>query len=112
MLTVTRIGLIVVLAAAALTGCSGESAPPPAAKAGPATPASETATRALVVTARPAAAEAAQAAPDKAATDTPTGDPKAPKANGDTLIEASIGNVSSLIPNITSDAASHEVGDL
>jgi peptide/nickel transport system substrate-binding protein len=32
-------------------------------------------------------------------------------AYGDTLIEASIGNVSSLIPNITSDAASHEVGD-
>src|SRR5438128_470741 len=33
-------------------------------------------------------------------------------ANGDSLIEASIGNVSSLIPNITSDSASHEVGDL
>jgi peptide/nickel transport system substrate-binding protein len=33
-------------------------------------------------------------------------------AYGDTLIEASIGNVSSLIPNITSDSASHEVGDL
>jgi peptide/nickel transport system substrate-binding protein len=33
-------------------------------------------------------------------------------AYGDTLIEASIANVSSLIPNITSDAASHEVGDL
>jgi peptide/nickel transport system substrate-binding protein len=32
-------------------------------------------------------------------------------AYGDTLIEASIGNVSSLIPNITSDGASHEVGD-
>jgi peptide/nickel transport system substrate-binding protein len=32
-------------------------------------------------------------------------------ADGDTLIEASIGNVSSLIPNITSDSASHEVGD-
>jgi peptide/nickel transport system substrate-binding protein len=32
-------------------------------------------------------------------------------AYGDTLIEASIGNVSSLIPNITSDSASHEVGD-
>jgi peptide/nickel transport system substrate-binding protein len=33
-------------------------------------------------------------------------------AYGDTLIEASIGNVSSLIPNITSDQSSHEVGDL
>ena len=32
-------------------------------------------------------------------------------AFGDTRIEASIGNVSSLIPNITSDSASHEVGD-
>jgi peptide/nickel transport system substrate-binding protein len=32
-------------------------------------------------------------------------------ATGDTTIEASIGNVSSLIPNITSDSASHEVGD-
>ncbi len=32
-------------------------------------------------------------------------------AYGDTLIEASIGNVSSLIPNITADSASHEVGD-
>ncbi len=31
---------------------------------------------------------------------------------GDTLIEASIGDVSSFIPNITSDAASHEVGGL
>jgi peptide/nickel transport system substrate-binding protein len=31
-------------------------------------------------------------------------------AYGDTLIEASIGNVSSLIPNITSDQASREVG--
>ncbi len=31
-------------------------------------------------------------------------------AYGDTLIEASIGNISSLIPNITSDAASREVG--
>jgi len=33
-------------------------------------------------------------------------------AYGDTLIEASIGNVSSLIPNITSDQSSHEVGSL
>jgi peptide/nickel transport system substrate-binding protein len=32
-------------------------------------------------------------------------------AYGDTTIEASIGNVSSLIPNVTSDSASHEVGD-
>jgi peptide/nickel transport system substrate-binding protein len=32
-------------------------------------------------------------------------------AYGDTLIEASIGNVSGLIPNITSDQSSHEVGD-
>jgi peptide/nickel transport system substrate-binding protein len=32
-------------------------------------------------------------------------------AYGDTMIEASIGNVSSLIPNITSDQSSHEVGD-
>jgi peptide/nickel transport system substrate-binding protein len=33
-------------------------------------------------------------------------------AYGDTLIEASIGNVSSLIPTITSDQSSHEVGAL
>jgi peptide/nickel transport system substrate-binding protein len=33
-------------------------------------------------------------------------------AYGDTFIEASIANVSSLIPNITSDQASHQVGDL
>ncbi len=33
-------------------------------------------------------------------------------AYGDTMVEASIGNVSSLIPNITSDQSSHEVGDL
>ncbi len=31
---------------------------------------------------------------------------------GDTLIEASIGDVSSFIPNITSDGASHEIGSL
>ena len=43
----------------------------------------------------------------------PTGPPAAnTPAYGDTLIEASIGNVSSLIPNITSDQSSHEVGDL
>src|SRR5262249_6446776 len=35
-----------------------------------------------------------------------------PRAYGDTLIEASIGNVSSLIPNITSVQSSLEVGDL
>ena len=33
-------------------------------------------------------------------------------AHGDTLIEASIGDVSGFIPNITSDAASFEVGSL
>jgi len=33
-------------------------------------------------------------------------------AYGDTMVEASIGNVSGLIPNITSDQSSHEVGDL
>ena len=33
-------------------------------------------------------------------------------AHGDTLIEASIGDVSGFIPNITSDAASHAVGSL
>jgi len=31
---------------------------------------------------------------------------------GDTLVEASIGDISGLIPNITSDSASHEVGGL
>jgi peptide/nickel transport system substrate-binding protein len=31
-------------------------------------------------------------------------------AYGDTLIEASIGDISGLIPNITSDSASHEIG--
>jgi peptide/nickel transport system substrate-binding protein len=33
-------------------------------------------------------------------------------AYGDTLIEASLGDVSSFIPNITSDAASHEMGGM
>ncbi|HSB72552.1 MAG TPA: peptide-binding protein [Candidatus Methylomirabilis sp.] len=33
-------------------------------------------------------------------------------AYGDTLVEASIGDISGLIPNITSDSASHEVGGL
>jgi peptide/nickel transport system substrate-binding protein len=33
-------------------------------------------------------------------------------AYGDTLVEAITGNVSGLIPNITADSASHEIGDL
>lgn len=33
-------------------------------------------------------------------------------AYGDTLIQASIGDISGLIPNITSDSASHEIGGL
>jgi peptide/nickel transport system substrate-binding protein len=33
-------------------------------------------------------------------------------AHGDTLIEASIANISGLIPNVTTDQASHEVGSL
>ena len=33
-------------------------------------------------------------------------------AHGDTLVEASIGDISGLIPNITSDSASHEIGGL
>lgn len=33
-------------------------------------------------------------------------------AYGDTLVQASIGDISGLIPNITSDSASHEVGGL
>ena len=33
-------------------------------------------------------------------------------ALGDTLVQASIGDISGLIPNITSDSASHEVGGL
>lgn len=37
--------------------------------------------------------------------------PGAPAA-GDTMVEASIGDASGLIPNITSDSASHEVGGL
>ena len=39
-----------------------------------------------------------------------TGEPAVP-AYGDTLIESLLGNISGLIPNITSDGASHEVGD-
>jgi peptide/nickel transport system substrate-binding protein len=41
----------------------------------------------------------------------PPADEGAP-AYGDTLVEASIGDISGLIPNITSDSASHEVGGL
>ncbi len=33
-------------------------------------------------------------------------------AYGDSLVEASIGDISGLIPNITSDSASHEIGNL
>ena len=33
-------------------------------------------------------------------------------AYGDTLVEASIGDISGLIPNITSDSSSHEIGSL
>jgi len=43
----------------------------------------------------------------------PAGDPQAGSmepAYGDTLVSASIGDISGLIPNITSDTASHEVG--
>jgi peptide/nickel transport system substrate-binding protein len=35
-----------------------------------------------------------------------------PPAYGDTIVEASIGDISGLIPNITSDSASHSVGSL
>ncbi|MEK7337959.1 MAG: peptide-binding protein [candidate division NC10 bacterium] len=35
-----------------------------------------------------------------------------PPAHGDTIVEASIGDISGLIPNITSDGASHSVGSL
>ncbi len=44
-------------------------------------------------------------------TDQPLADGGAP-AYGDTLVEASIGDISGLIPNITGDSASHEVGNL
>ena len=104
----TRIGIVVGFATVALAGCSAENAPAPTAKSGTEVPAATGST--LSVGVMPSAAEAAQATTDK-----PAGDAKAaaaPKASGDTLIEASIGNVSSLIPNITSDSASHEVGDL
>ncbi|HUG36301.1 MAG TPA: hypothetical protein VML54_05090, partial [Candidatus Limnocylindrales bacterium] len=35
-----------------------------------------------------------------------------PPAPGDTLVEASIGDITSLIPNIATDQASHRIGDL
>ena len=35
-----------------------------------------------------------------------------PPADGDTFIEASIGDISGLIPSLTSDAASHQIGGL
>ncbi len=38
--------------------------------------------------------------------------PEGGPAFGDTLVEASIGDISGLIPNITSDSASHEIGNL
>jgi peptide/nickel transport system substrate-binding protein len=43
------------------------------------------------------------------APDGPLADEGGP-AHGDTLVEASIGDISGLIPNITSDSASHEIG--
>jgi len=52
------------------------------------------------------------AADTKTATDAKGGERKSPPPDyGDTRIEASIGNVSGLIPNLTSDSASHEVGN-
>ena len=89
--------IAVVVAVVALAGCSSESGPPPAARSGTD---SRPATLGIVAT-----AEAADKPEPKPAAE-------ATKAFGDTLVEASIGNVSSLIPNITSDAPSHEVGDL
>jgi peptide/nickel transport system substrate-binding protein len=100
--------IAVVLAVLALAGCSGESAPSPVAKSGVDSKAAPEAKG--TPEAKPEAAAqlgltaTAEAADGKAE--------PATKAYGDTLIEASIGNVSSLIPNITSDAPSHEVGDL
>jgi peptide/nickel transport system substrate-binding protein len=44
--------------------------------------------------------------------DAAAGQQNLPPAPGDTLVEALLGNVSGLIPNITSDSASHEVGGL
>ncbi len=46
--------------------------------------------------------------PSAEAPPTPNGSP----AHGDTIVEASIGDISGLIPNITSDGASHSVGSL
>ena len=47
-------------------------------------------------------------APSAEAPPAQTGSP----AHGDTIVEASIGDISGLIPNITSDGASHSVGSL
>ncbi len=44
--------------------------------------------------------------------DAPASGQAGPPAHGDTLIEASIGDIQGLIPNITSDGSSHEVGGL
>ena len=41
-----------------------------------------------------------------------TGAAEGGPAYGDTLVQASIGDISGLIPNITSDSASHEIGGL
>lgn len=46
--------------------------------------------------------------PASGTTASPSGEP----AYGDSIIEASIGDISGLIPNITSDSASHEIGNL
>ncbi len=48
--------------------------------------------------------------PEIAADETPAANQK--PAPGDTLVQASIGDITSLIPNITTDGASHEVGGL
>ena len=45
-----------------------------------------------------------------AAEETPAANEK--PAAGDTFVEASIGDITGLIPNITTDSASHEVGGL
>jgi peptide/nickel transport system substrate-binding protein len=44
--------------------------------------------------------------------DAPASAQAGPPAHGDTFIEASIGDIQGLIPNITSDGSSHEVGGL
>ena len=47
---------------------------------------------------------------DRGGADEPVALKDASPAQGDTFIEASIGNVSALIPNIANDSASHDVG--